>query len=779
MRIQDITLVYFIEDYNQEKILYLKFKNNDTSTIFIYSNSKPNLFIDKEKIILTDKNYFNDVLGQVFNLVSTDYFIYLKPEEDIPFINENEIFIQPYYFFEINYFFKKVPTDNLIFKNIEDKILVSELRFYNKKHILEYGIENISNDDCHKKIAIDNYHYFYEKIEEKLLKKHTNILNKKNYRSDSISYLTNYNIKLFSLNKLKNDFLLDENLWINIQENFKNNNQSTEYISACLNLVFIYLSKNQDLAINQLISLEKTCHNSTLILYLLAKYYYINNDFYRSIEYLEKINTLKNNYHKYSPFIYSILKYYSFYEIGELHIKMDNTEKAIENFEKCLTNCSDYSIITKLNNFIDSNKNNIIETNFSCQTCGNCCRTKLINLTHNDTKRILDNRTDLKVSDFIDYININKNTEDYNHADKFVSENHKEMIALKKKKDKNECIFLDTENKCSINQFKPLACKAWPFVIRETDNKLMWSIHEREFIKNNCSHILIENNNISEIENTIKDFKKDRSAFFETIYKWNNYENNKNKKFIDYALKNSNKNISDYKNNINQKIIDIFSENKNIDLIEEDTFTSIYFKQTNNTFSYGLHLSNLTEFFNSENLESIKDSLLAQNYSISNQPEIYISFYINDSDTKYIVNLFPYTTQKKVNINYKSKVIFKKELVNINQIDDKLMFDKKIDYLQRRFNFIINQDYNPEKINESYNNTINTIFTLLSWLNQKEFIYLKYNLFNYLPNNFNDYLLSNTKKIDNQKEFKRFIINSSDIFNSILKLYRKYNSNLT
>ncbi|MFN4151919.1 MAG: YkgJ family cysteine cluster protein, partial [Candidatus Sericytochromatia bacterium] len=38
---------------------------------------------------------------------------------------------------------------------------------------------------------------------------------------------------------------------------------------------------------------------------------------------------------------------------------------------------------------------------FNCESCGSCCKHFNVNITHLDIQRILENRKDLKVDDFV------------------------------------------------------------------------------------------------------------------------------------------------------------------------------------------------------------------------------------------------------------------------------------------------------------------------------------------------------------------------------------------
>jgi Fe-S-cluster containining protein len=74
--------------------------------------------------------------------------------------------------------------------------------------------------------------------------------------------------------------------------------------------------------------------------------------------------------------------------------------------------------------------------NFKCQYCGNCCDKFPVVITKEEAQQ-------------------NKLLSKYSKA---ITEN---LRLLNKKDDK--CIFLNKENKCSINYSKPLVCQMYPF----------------------------------------------------------------------------------------------------------------------------------------------------------------------------------------------------------------------------------------------------------------------------------------------------------------------------
>lgn len=159
------------------------------------------------------------------------------------------------------------------------------------------------------------------------------------------------------------------------------------------------------------------------------------------------------------------------------------------------------------------NKENKVD--FACQSCGNCCKFFNINITHLDIKRILENRQDLKTEDFISFSAAEKGD-----SESFISTYGKRQLTLKKKKEKDECVFL-VDNVCSIHEFKPKVCKVWPFSLEKND-RIDWIQEHKSFIKNKCAHISIKGaNDPEELRVLIKQHYKERKIFEKLVQKWN------------------------------------------------------------------------------------------------------------------------------------------------------------------------------------------------------------------------------------------------------------------
>ncbi|MFN8576489.1 MAG: YkgJ family cysteine cluster protein [Candidatus Sericytochromatia bacterium] len=770
MNINDLTILYFVENYSQEKLIYLKHKNDTDNLFIIYSQIKPKLF-DKNTF-LTDKRYLNSVLGDIFFEIKTNYFIYLRAEERIPFIPYNNNFELQYYTFTINYHYK------------DESFLRNEIRLYNKDKILSEGLEIIDLDQTNLNIIIHNYSNYYNDISEYYLKKSISLIERGDYNSESIFYLTDYNLNIFyesfqelilnnyNLKDLK--FILDINLINKIKISL--DKQSSEYLCIVINELFFYLKNESFLKLDELLIETKKLFPTNINLLLIESLLISKND--RGIDkYIDVIKTLndvlslKKNYHKYTSTPKLLLDYKIHYIKALLYNRNGNLDSCIYEYEKCLNITNNTILIKEIKNFLSKNKEKSKDTDFKCETCGNCCRFKSINITHNDIQKILDNKPDLDISDFVSFKTLDKNDKD---CDNINYQNNRVSMVFKKKNN-GECVFLK-DNKCSIHTFKPLICKTWPFTIREVDNQVMWSLHEREFLRDYCKHTLEEgSNDILQLEEDINKFKKDRIKFIETVYTWNYFNKDPNISFLDFALKFSDKNILDLENKIKYQINEFFKANENIDLLEYKPFISTYFIKTLNNFSFGIHTDNYKNYISEDFLESMKKYLNAYTYVITNIPNTYITFYIENNDLRYSVDLYLFNTINNISLSNNSEVLFIKENIEIFKLSDEYMIDYTITNLLNILNYINDSFINNKIENFNIIETVNNIiFSLVSILNKQNFELLKHNDYKVMNNNFNKFLLSDYSfsKNNNKQDIVKYLKNANETFIKIYNLYK-------
>ena len=106
----------------------------------------------------------------------------------------------------------------------------------------------------------------------------------------------------------------------------------------------------------------------------------------------------------------------------------------------------------KLDEMFRENHDEVFE-DMDCLSCANCCKTTSPIFRIIDIER-LSKRLKISSSDFIDkYLNID-NENDY---------------VLKS----SPCIFLQEDNKCSVYEDRPLACKEYPHTNRKKMHQIM------------------------------------------------------------------------------------------------------------------------------------------------------------------------------------------------------------------------------------------------------------------------------------------------------------------
>jgi Fe-S-cluster containining protein len=122
---------------------------------------------------------------------------------------------------------------------------------------------------------------------------------------------------------------------------------------------------------------------------------------------------------------------------------------------------------------------------FICQRCGNSCKDMLINVKPYDIDNILKNRPDLQLNDFVEF---SDEDEDYPYG--FKGNLFGTQVPVLKKKN-GSCIFLDSDNLCTIHPFKPLTCRVFPFILE--NNKPVWDKQFYNFLNTKCKYTLAEN----------------------------------------------------------------------------------------------------------------------------------------------------------------------------------------------------------------------------------------------------------------------------------------------
>ena len=103
---------------------------------------------------------------------------------------------------------------------------------------------------------------------------------------------------------------------------------------------------------------------------------------------------------------------------------------------------------------------------FNCIGCGNCCRDTVVCLTDADVRRIVDG-TGREAGSFVQF---------YDVDEVGLSKHSPFWVALGKQKavmglkwTHGHCLFLDTDNRCTIYEHRPVTCRQHPFDIQLSD----------------------------------------------------------------------------------------------------------------------------------------------------------------------------------------------------------------------------------------------------------------------------------------------------------------------
>jgi len=178
---------------------------------------------------------------------------------------------------------------------------------------------------------------------------------------------------------------------------------------------------------------------------------------------------------------------------------------------------------------------------FRCLCDGQCCKHYWIPITHLDLLR-LQIYGGIKVDESIVEI---KDSEEY-ELDLYPPiriNNKRYYLALASRED-GTCIFLRSDGKCSIHEFKPLVCRFYPFVywVKE-DGEIDVDLNEK--VVNECPGLILDGEPIDrDIVENIKRIALIRRAelklWSDAINEWNEYYGDKNVNlslFLKFALK--------------------------------------------------------------------------------------------------------------------------------------------------------------------------------------------------------------------------------------------------
>lgn len=503
---KDLTIVFFIENkFQYNTILKNKIKTLDgesESVLLVYSNS----FNHSEKEYLpgikSKFNSFFESFEEIKQNIKTKWFVYLKPEEILSEVNETNGLTENSYNVQI-----QTLTDS---ESLYDHFIGYETRLFSKT-----GKYQTSKQIAYFKLIS------YSKLLPEMTKEKNNhfiqLYNSGNREPETV------------LNVLKNGVIIFPDEIIN--QYIKSDIPEEKKLEFYIYLNDFFNNLNDELS-QEKILLESFIKfpDSPEINFEAGKLYFKKSKFNLAEKYFKNcINMGKTNlFYKLKSFHCGILFHLAYYYLGKTYFSSQKYIEAITSFEECLNLYPNFKpVLPELKNAEDVYKSSdkyVNEMDFLCQNCGNCCKL-ITEINHHDILRI-KNRSNLNLNDFV-FVDKNKSGNGFSYF-------------LKKKENSNECIFLNSENKCNIHEYKPLVCRVWPFNLNKHNGKISWINEYRDFINKSCAHILKTGSND---ENELKEIISKHYSEFEEFdllkEKWGKDISNINE-FMEWVIKDSN-----------------------------------------------------------------------------------------------------------------------------------------------------------------------------------------------------------------------------------------------
>lgn len=429
------------------------------------------------------------------------------------------------------------------------------------------------------------------------------------------------------------------------------------------------------------------------------------------------------------------------------------------------------------------------ELNFNCESCGSCCKHFNVNVTHLDIKRILENRSDLTVEDFV----TTTFSDDKEDNESFISTYGKRNLALKKKKDSKECLFLDG-NRCSIHFFKPLVCRVWPFGYE--NGKISWIKEHRGFIKKVCQHTMKEgSNDPEELKKLVLWHYKERKLLAKITQKWNDekkkeldsgdtFTNIYDKDFIDFILKeisyqSDTEKELEYDELFLEKILKVFSENMRVEAITETKSSLIYEDLKDIDLSLNLYIQEqfIDSFFSSDNLEKIKNILNAK-YSYSNHLYQKNKLILLLENKIVVINVINFNKFYEL-LPFDTKVIYNPYKIELKLLTFKEQKIEELSRLKSEFDIYMYKLKNIIETNNLFDSKYlfehivhNILIPTIYWINGRTFSIQEVNILKNKTDDLYSFLMESSfiSQNYNVEDLKTLSLKLQDIFTKNLEL---------
>lgn len=498
----DISFVYVIKDIFDEQVFIKNELKNNQKNIIIVNFNNYHLQLIKDTPIIYIGNQLNDHVNQIFKRLTTNWLMFMEPEEVFVFQIKN-----------LKSGSYNILVEKFLNNTVFNSLIYSENKLYHKDYKPNSETEFLD-------VTVYNYTYFFPEITSNMTKKYLEYYQKNSKDIKIILYLIENRVI-----SLEPEYIL--------QNYYIPNDLSPESLGLLRYIAQTYIQrKDFKKALLILTQAIQNFPNSLCINSLIAEIYFNEKNYKNAIVFaINSVRLVKEkSYYKLLPFSKTLKTYSSHYFVACIFYEMGEYLKAKIAFEEALDNYKDFEPaidgLKKTIKHLSIQKNYVNEMSFACQGCGNCCRAFNVNITHHDLLKILEYNPQFNVNDIV--------TIDFNHK------NNSYGINLKKRDNSPDCIFLE-DNKCLINDYKPLTCSIWPFTLRGND-LVTWETRNRVFIKDHCAYKEEKkSNDKNKIVKNINEYQKQNNKMLKAFQDWDQpiYTNNNtlNEKLIEFFKK--------------------------------------------------------------------------------------------------------------------------------------------------------------------------------------------------------------------------------------------------
>jgi Fe-S-cluster containining protein len=376
------------------------------------------------------------------------------------------------------------------------------------------------------------------------------------------------------------------------------------------------------------------------------------------------------------------------------------------------------------------------------------------------------NRPDLKFDDFVKVFP----TDSHERDETILTEgNQSNILVLKKQEYSPDCIFLTTDNLCSIHEFKPLGCRIWPFSVNLRTNEIKWNDYFRDFIDRYCKHTLEDGaTNEAELRKTINSVMTELNFYKEKVTEWNKkslHSENEIEKFL----------IAQKPLEIYESFLETLRQDSIIKMILKDPFQACHEESTNHSYFLEAVMedNDYDKFTDSFNILRLKEKTGADFIYFNKFPKLYYRIYLQG------VYLYLYVTKiSDLKFIYeKSELIYSVEDLKLETKDYNTLRKIETESLEQIFFNQINKisDYlnakDFEKSSDSLKDLIYTcIFSMLYWINQSSFSIYSITSLKYAPEDFLLFAEDFEKYEKTEADQKKLFFRTLSVFESLLKL---------